>query len=475
MRLLILAVIGEMRQAPAPVPAPTPAPQCQPAAAAPEVQPPPVHVTALPDLKDREMPLREQKMLRIFQRLAPQIFSGVIGEGTHEIQLICQEQLQSLGLLESRGADFTTHQFRGPARQWWRTYRESRPVGSPSISWSEFSEAFLAQFMPWSVRDMTRGRDSYDRPRQRFQQGQSSRPVQAALPAFEEASISRMVLVRAKVREDQILSLPTAVGLLQAIQLQGVLIAVRLTIGLECAPGKGEGRLYQLPLHLDQFQQCPLQLEVVVRTKIVGTTNRVPEAELEEPATVLFDPESTFSYVSVYFAPRLGMRYESLAELIHVSTLVGESLVVDQVLRSFLVTIQGYDTRVDLILLDMVDFDVILGMDWLSPTMRSWIANAKTGAYSHTPTGIISFMRARRLVASGCLDYLAYVRDMSREGPSVNSVSVVREFADVFPRDLPGLPPERDIDFAIDLEPDTRPISILPFRMAPVELRELSV
>ena len=71
-------------------------------------------------------------------------------------------------------------------------------------------------------------------------------------------------------------------------------------------------------------------------------------------------------------------------------------------------------------------------------------------------------MWARRLVASGCLAYLAYVRDVSREGSSVDSVPVVREFADVFPTDLPGLPPDRDIDFAIDLEPDTRPISIPP-------------
>ena len=120
--------------------------------------------------------------------------------------------------------------------------------------------------------------------------------------------------------------------------------------------------------------------------------------------------------------------------------------------------------------------------------MWSWIA-AKTvtlsmrgvppvlwqAAYSHTPTGIISFIRARRLVASGCLAYLAHIRDVRREGPSVDSVPVVREYADVFPTDLPGLPPERDIDFAIDLEPGTRPISIPPYRMAPAELRELSV
>ena len=88
----ILAAIGEIRQAPAPVPAaPAPAPQGQPAAAAPEVQPPPVHVTVVSDLKDGEMPLREQKMLGVFQRLAPPIFSGAMGEDAYEFQLTCHE------------------------------------------------------------------------------------------------------------------------------------------------------------------------------------------------------------------------------------------------------------------------------------------------------------------------------------------------------------------------------------------------
>ena len=64
---------------------------------------------------------------------------------------------------------------------------------------------------------------------------------------------------------------------------------------------------------------------------------------------------------------------------------------------------------------------------------------------------------------------------MSVEPQSVDSVPIIREFSDVFPNDLQGLPPERDIDFAIDLEPGTKPISIPPYRMAPAELRELSV
>ena len=57
--------------------------------------------------------------------------------------------------------------------------------------------------------------------------------------------------------------------------------------------------------------------------------------------------------------------------------------------------------------------------------------------------------------------------------PSIESVPVVRKFLEVFPNDFPGIPPEREIDFCIDLIPDTNHISIPPYRMTPVELNEL--
>ena len=68
---------------------------------------------------------------------------------------------------------------------------------------------------------------------------------------------------------------------------------------------------------------------------------------------------------------------------------------------------------------------------------------------------------------------MAHLKDDTTEVPSIESISIVREFLDVFPADLPGMPPDRDIDFCIDLEPGTRPISLPPYRMAPAELREL--
>ena len=73
----------------------------------------------------------------------------------------------------------------------------------------------------------------------------------------------------------------------------------------------------------------------------------------------------------------------------------------------------------------------------------------------------------------GYIYHLVRVRDMEAESPTLQSVTVVNEFIDVFPEELPGLPPEREVDFGIDLLPYTQPISIPPYRMAPAELREL--
>ena len=71
------------------------------------------------------------------------------------------------------------------------------------------------------------------------------------------------------------------------------------------------------------------------------------------------------------------------------------------------------------------------------------------------------------------MSYLAFIRDTSVEPPPMDSVPVVQDFLDVFLSDLPGVPPNRDINFAIDLEPITKPISIPPYRMAPAELKVL--
>ncbi|XP_070039939.1 uncharacterized protein [Nicotiana tomentosiformis] len=95
-------------------------------------------------------------------------------------------------------------------------------------------------------------------------------------------------------------------------------------------------------------------------------------------ALVLFDPESTCSYVSSLFAHFLDIPRESLGTPIYVSTLVGNSAFVDWIYRSCVVAFCGYETRADLLLLDMTNFEVISGMEWLSLYHAILDCHAKT-------------------------------------------------------------------------------------------------
>jgi len=82
--------------------------------------------------------------------------------------------------------------------------------------------------------------------------------------------------------------------------------------------------------------------------------------------SLLFDPSSTFSYVPSYFSSHLSMHRDSLYVPVSMSMTVWNSIIGDRVYRSCGVTINGLDIVVDLMLFDMVDFEVILGMEWLS-------------------------------------------------------------------------------------------------------------
>ncbi|WMV19919.1 hypothetical protein MTR67_013304 [Solanum verrucosum] len=93
--------------------------------------------------------------------------------------------------------------------------------------------------------------------------------------------------------------------------------------------------------------------------------------------------------------------------------------------------------------------------------------------YKPKQSKIISSIRARKLVGQGCLAYLAHIRDVEVESPSIESLHVASEFREVFTADLPSMSPDKDIDFDINLEPSTRPISILPYRMASVKLEDV--
>ena len=84
-------------------------------------------------------------------------------------------------------------------------------------------------------------------------------------------------------------------------------------------------------------------------------------------------------------------------------------------------------------------------------------------------------MKASKMLQKLYQGYLAYAIEVRDSGSRLEDIPVVREFSDVFPEDLTGIPPDREIDFQIELAPGTEPISKAPYRMAPLELKELKV
>ncbi|KAG8474912.1 hypothetical protein CXB51_031631 [Gossypium anomalum] len=201
----------------------------------------------------------------------------------------------------------------------------------------------------------------------------------------------------------------------------------------------------------------------------------------------LIDPGSTHSYVCMKLVSSLNIPVENTEFMIRVSNPLGKCVTVDKVCKKCPLMIRDHYFPADLMLLPFDEFDVILGMDWL--TLHDAIVNCKEKVIElkcengetlrvesdklEVLSSVISLMSAQRYLRKGYEAYLAYVINTKEIEKKVESVPVVCEFADVFPEELPGLPPVREVEFGIDLILGTAPISIAPYRMAPAELKEL--
>ena len=147
--------------------------------------------------------------------------------------------------------------------------------------------------------------------------------------------------------------------------------------------------------------------------------------------------------------------------------------------------ISGALLKIDLRIMDMSEFDVILGMD-CQTTYRVVIDCERRRVTSYTQDGSRVVFQGDKhdilphtVYESRCqgqlAGWLASLTLEDEERPDLDLPRVVCEYVDVFPDELPGLPPQRVIDFGIELHPGTLPISMIPHRMAPVELQELRV
>ena len=201
----------------------------------------------------------------------------------------------------------------------------------------------------------------------------------------------------------------------------------------------------------------------------------------------LIDPGSTHSYVCMEHVFDKVPAMEKLAYDMHATSPLGHSISVNSVYRNCPIVIQAIEFLADLIPLPFREFDLIMGMDWLSKHRAIVDCGQKTvvlrcseqtevivqGIGSSALSNVISGMQARRFMRKGCETFLAVILDSKRGQVDVEKIPVVRDFPDVFPEELPGIPLEKEVDLAIEIVPGTVPMSRAPYRMDPKELKEL--
>nr|GFA76484.1 putative reverse transcriptase domain-containing protein [Tanacetum cinerariifolium] len=202
---------------------------------------------------------------------------------------------------------------------------------------------------------------------------------------------------------------------------------------------------------------------------------------------VLFDTGATHSVISSVFASCVTTTPTLLDHVLCISTPMKDSVRITHVYRNLLLQFDDKIRAINALPLDMCEFDIIRGMDWLTEhhatiDCRSYRVifgdiHAPEFIYHGSLPGksmqIISVLQARTLLSHGCEGFLATIHDTTSDVPSIHDQPIVSEFPDVFPDELPGIPPVHEVEFSIELISGVEPISKAPYRMAPIELKEL--
>jgi hypothetical protein len=176
------------------------------------------------------------------------------------------------------------------------------------------------------------------------------------------------------------------------------------------------------------------------------------------PAKILFDSGASHSFVTENFVDK-GRLKPSRRDRLMIVQIPGSSVKTQLSCRDIPVELYGEKFQADLIVLGTKGLDVVPGMDWMSKYARKAITVTSSSGVQIEHVATMPSHRAY------------YKKSVS--GPTLDHVPVVCEYPDVFPEELPGMPPDRDIEFVIELIPRTAPIAQRPYRMNPQELEEL--
>jgi hypothetical protein len=182
-------------------------------------------------------------------------------------------------------------------------------------------------------------------------------------------------------------------------------------------------------------------------------------------AVILFDSGTSHTFISKTFVKQHCVPYHESREgfIIHSP---GGQIFTKEVVYHVPVTLAERDFPTNMIVLKGQDIDVIFGMNWLAQHKAILNTDLRTIRLSYGQEEVLLSIPVAIPAKPTGRVYEAIISE-------ILDILVVCEFSDIFPEDLPGLPPERDVEFVIELKPGTAPNSRRSYRMPPNELAEL--
>ncbi|GJU01157.1 retrotransposon protein, putative, ty3-gypsy subclass [Tanacetum coccineum] len=212
-------------------------------------------------------------------------------------------------------------------------------------------------------------------------------------------------------------------------------------------------------------------------------------------ASMIFDSGTDRSFMSTTFSTLLDITPDTLDISYDVKLADRRISETNTILRGCTLGLLGHPLNIDLIHVELGNFDVIIGMDWLANHHAVIVCDEKIvqipygdkvlivqgdrdGKGEKSKLSIISCTKTQKYINRGCPIFLAQVTKKETEDKSeekrLEDVSTVWDFPEIFPEDFPRLPPSRQVEFQIDLVLGVAPVAHAPYRLVPSELQELS-
>jgi hypothetical protein len=184
----------------------------------------------------------------------------------------------------------------------------------------------------------------------------------------------------------------------------------------------------------------------------------------DTPVKILFDSGATHSFISERLINKLGLKGSHTTSAYKITT-PGGQITSNILIRGVKLGLASKIIPTNLIVINLVVMDVILGMEWMNQHKVVQDISDRVVEINSPTVGHTTLYLPLRDGTDSC----AYVTIIS----SLDEIPVVCEYPDVFPDELPGMPPDRDVEFVIELQPGTAPVSKRPYRIPPKELAEL--